>query len=333
MPWDTIGIVSPSWWVPSIFPNVYIKWIHALKKIWFHIKEMETAKALMQTLKENPIWRAEDINRAFEDNEVDGIVTSIWWGDSIRILQYLDIERIKRNHKLFLWFSDTTVIHTYLNQKWLVTFNGPSVMAWFAQLDYFSEEYTKYLQDFLFNRNTLNKYPSWDNYCNGYKENEEWRPNIFKDDITGPKLLQWEWIVQWKILGWCLEALEYMKSTDSWPEDGFWKWKILFLEKALRETDIEKLKSILRYYGEIWVFNKISALLFWRFKDHSEEEKKDIDVAIKDIISGEFNERELPIVTNMSFGHTDPQFILPLWINAKFDCDSLSLRLLESPFQ
>jgi muramoyltetrapeptide carboxypeptidase LdcA involved in peptidoglycan recycling len=60
------------------------------------------------------------------------------------------------------------------------------------------------------------------------------------------------------------------------------------------------------------VFGKISAILFGRMRDHSEAEKKEIDIVIRGVISGEFNERKLPIVTNMSFGHTDPQFILPL---------------------
>jgi muramoyltetrapeptide carboxypeptidase LdcA involved in peptidoglycan recycling len=43
----------------------------------------------------------------------------------------------------------------------------------------------------------------------------------------------------------------------------------------------------------------------------------------------EFNQTELPIVTNMDFGHTDPRFILPMGITAEIDCRNKKFGLLE----
>jgi len=48
------------------------------------------------------------------------------------------------------------------------------------------------------------------------------------------------------------------------------------------------------------------------------------------IIAGEFDHPELPIITNMDFGHTDPQWILPLRIKAEIKCKEKLFKLLES---
>ena len=39
---------------------------------------------------------------------------------------------------------------------------------------------------------------------------------------------------------------------------------------------------------------------------------------------------DLPIVTNMDFGHTDPILTLPLWIKMEIDCDNKKISYLES---
>jgi muramoyltetrapeptide carboxypeptidase LdcA involved in peptidoglycan recycling len=36
-----------------------------------------------------------------------------------------------------------------------------------------------------------------------------------------------------------------------------------------------------------------------------------------------------PIVANLDFGHTDPQWVLPLGIRAELDIDARALRLIE----
>ena len=120
---DTVGIVSPSWWSPSIFPHVYESWIEILKTLNLNIKEFPSARKDAKYLEENPEFRAKDINDAFADPEIKAIIASIGGDDSVRILPYLDIETIKKNPKIIMWYSDTSTLTTYLNQIGLVTFN------------------------------------------------------------------------------------------------------------------------------------------------------------------------------------------------------------------
>jgi muramoyltetrapeptide carboxypeptidase LdcA involved in peptidoglycan recycling len=48
------------------------------------------------------------------------------------------------------------------------------------------------------------------------------------------------------------------------------------------------------------------------------------------VVGDEFGRPELPIVANLDFGHTDPQWVLPLGVHAELDVDARSLRLVEA---
>ena len=53
----------------------------------------------------------------------------------------------------------------------------------------------------------------------------------------------------------------------------------------------------------------------------------------KFFFTGEFKNEELPIITNMDFGHTDPQWILPLGIKAEINCEEKTFKLKEKMFK
>ncbi|OLS28857.1 MAG: putative murein peptide carboxypeptidase, partial [Candidatus Heimdallarchaeota archaeon AB_125] len=131
---DTIGIISPSWGGPEFFPHIYENGISVLEEMGFKIKEFPTTRAHPDFLHENPELRSNDVNAAFQDEEVSAIITSIGGDDSIRILPYIDDEIIKSNPKILMGYSDTTILLTYVNQLGLITFNGPAVMAGFSQM-------------------------------------------------------------------------------------------------------------------------------------------------------------------------------------------------------
>jgi muramoyltetrapeptide carboxypeptidase LdcA involved in peptidoglycan recycling len=49
------------------------------------------------------------------------------------------------------------------------------------------------------------------------------------------------------------------------------------------------------------------------------------------VASEEFNHPEMPIVTNVDFGHTDPQLIMPPGVMAQVDCKNKKFKLIENP--
>jgi muramoyltetrapeptide carboxypeptidase len=77
-----------------------------------------------------PELRAQDLNDAFADPEVDGICPLAGGHSGSQVLPYLDYELIEANPKPFIAFSELTVLHTALGEKsGLVSFYGPMVSA------------------------------------------------------------------------------------------------------------------------------------------------------------------------------------------------------------
>ncbi|WP_249364457.1 LD-carboxypeptidase, partial [Pseudoalteromonas ruthenica] len=87
----TIAVLSPSWGGPSVFPHIYQQGLKNLKAMGFNIIEYPSATAPDSTLFTNPEMRAADINDAFANPQVGGIIATIGGSDSARILRYLDM--------------------------------------------------------------------------------------------------------------------------------------------------------------------------------------------------------------------------------------------------
>lgn len=333
---DTVAIVSPSWGGPNTFPYIYESGIATLRKLGLKIKEYPSARKEADYLYDHPEFRARDINDAFADTRIKAIFVSIGGDDSIRILPYLDLDVIRENPKIIIGYSDTTTLLTYINQLELVTLNGPAIMAGFSQWDALGKDFQKHVKTILFDNPEAYQYQPYGSYHEGYPDWGD-RSNVgkVKPSLKNPG---WNWlqgnsIVQGKLFGGCIEVLEFMKSTTFWPDGDFWNSKILFLETSEDKPLPKQVKWMLRNYGMQGVFDKISALLIGRPRDYSEEEKKELEDNILSVVKTEFKNANLPIITNMDFGHTDPQWILPLGIKAEIDCHKREFRLVEKIFR
>mgnify|MGYP000906717198 CR=1 FL=1 len=79
------------------------------------------------------------------------------------------------------------------------------------------------------------------------------------------------------------------------------------------------------------VLKRISGLLFGRpGGEVGAEHFGEYDQAILEICVGEEGLNDLPIVTNMDFGHTDPMLVLPMGAQVQIDCARRELAILES---
>jgi muramoyltetrapeptide carboxypeptidase LdcA involved in peptidoglycan recycling len=78
------------------------------------------------------------------------------------------------------------------------------------------------------------------------------------------------------------------------------------------------------------MFDQAAGIMFGRARDYSSDEKQALDQAIVDVVVDEFGATELPVVTNLPIGHTDPQWVLPIGIEAELDFGSHALSLCES---
>ena len=334
LPGDTVAIVSPSWGGPSVYPRVYENGLEALRDLGLRVKEYPSARSEVSFLATHPEARAKDINDAFADTSVKAIIASTGGDDSIRILPFLNKNVIANNPKILMGYSDTTTLLSFINQLGMVTFHGPSIMSGFSQTKSLPQDFTLHIQQMLFSPQEHFEYRSFGAYCDGYPD---WRnrENLGKTkelkENNGWKFLQGSGIVSGELYGGCIEVLESLNGTDFWPARDFWNGKGLFFETSEEKPPIQRVRRMLRNYGMQGIFEKATFILFGRARNFTDEEKEELDEMIIDVVKGEFGNERIPVVTNMDFGHTDPQFILPLGVNAEIDCSKRSFKLTEAP--
>ena len=86
--------------------------------------------------------RAEELNEAFRDDNVDAVFCVTGGYGTPRILPYLDYNVIREKPKIFLGYSDITALHIAINRKAdLVTFHGPMITSMGPKLTDYTEKW------------------------------------------------------------------------------------------------------------------------------------------------------------------------------------------------
>lgn len=328
--WSKIATVSSSWWWAWLFRHRYDAWIKQLKnEFWIEIIEMENTLKDPDWVYNNPRARAEDLMSAFLDKNIHWIISSIWWEDGIRILPYIDFEIIRDNPKIFIGYSDSTIIHFICYKAWIRSYYWPAIMTWFAENWWMFQ----YMIDSI-NKTLFSSEEIWE-----IKPNISWWTNEFLDwwdpwnlnvrrklnKNTPWRFLQWNWFVSWELLWWCIDVFYFIWGTNIWPNKEQWKWKILFIETSeenMSESSFERILRTMWIQGILWNLN-------WIIMGRAQNEKN-YDNSLLKIVNWEFWLNNLPIITNMDFGHTDPMFIIPIWAKMTLDFNSQKVFINES---
>ena len=122
---DTIGIVAPAW---TFDPDTLKKGVDKLKKLGFKVKYDRAIFSKYWSMAGHDKERAEQINRMFSDKEVKAIFCAKAGYGSMRTIPYLDNKVIKRNPKIFIGYSDITILLSYLYKTArMIVFHGPVV--------------------------------------------------------------------------------------------------------------------------------------------------------------------------------------------------------------
>lgn len=329
---DVVAVVSPSWGGPHAFPHVFDRGLEVLRGWGLEVREYPSTRAPARRLRGDPALRADDLNRAFADPSVRAVIASIGGDDSIRLLSLLDAATIAASPKILLGFSDTTTLLAYVRRLGTVTFHGPSVMAGLSQLGALPAAYGRHVREMLFEPADSYRYPVFSLFSEGYPS---WRDpslvgqvNALRPD-TGWHVLQGSGRVTGELFGGCLEVLDWIRGTRAWPSPGEWRGRLLFVEPSEEQPGPEQVARILRSFGAVGAFDGLAGLMVGRARDFDADETAAFEAAVLQTVSGEFGRSDLPIVANLPFGHTDPQWVLPLGVRAELDLGARTLSLVE----
>ena len=124
-PGDTIGVAAPA---GPFDTGLFDKGLKVLEALGFRLRVPRAVFAKTGYLAGSDRQRAETLQRLFEDPEVRGIVCARGGYGSMRMLPYLDFERISSHPKALVGFSDVSALLSVIYTRCgLVCFHGPTV--------------------------------------------------------------------------------------------------------------------------------------------------------------------------------------------------------------
>jgi muramoyltetrapeptide carboxypeptidase len=122
---NTVGIIAPA---SHFDKNIFNHGISVLKFLGFSVSVPNEIFGRQDYFAGSDRQRAQIVNQQFSDPDVKALFCARGGYGSIRILDFLDFESIKKNPKVIVGFSDVSALLAGLYmQSHIITFHGPTV--------------------------------------------------------------------------------------------------------------------------------------------------------------------------------------------------------------
>jgi len=298
-PGDTVRVVAPSSSMGIISSQTRSIANERLKQLGFIVTFGAGVEEMDDMQSSSIETRIADLNAAFADPHVQGVFAVIGGFNSNQLLRYLDWDIIGKNPKVFLGFSDTTALQdAMLAKTGMVTYSGPAY-ATFGQKLHFD-----YTLDY-FKKCLMEDAPY------EIKPSPEWSDDLWYLEQDKRALMPnggWWQIAEGEaegsIVGGNLCTLNLLQGTEYFPDIAR---RILFIEDD-EETDYHHLDRDLESLLSVPTARTIQGIVIGRFQKKSGITKEMIDrlVAIRPYL------KDIPIIANADFGHTNPIFTFPI---------------------
>ena len=337
---DKIAVISPSSGLAHCFPQVLDRGLSCMKRI-FQLQPVEYSSTRRSSnyLSKHPKVRAEDLNRAFADPSIKGVICSIGGDDQIRILPYLNEKVISSSPKIFMGYSDATNLHLFLWRLGIISYYGGAVMTQFGRIGGMDEFTIQAIKAALFHDEIGEIKPSeeWSDFDLDWSKKSD-----SKESIPRYKSKGWIWhqpqkgVIIGRLWGGCLETLYlHLASKKYLPRFDQSDDLILFIETSEEMPKDSMVYKFISALGEMNILKLFKAILVGRpktqFLGHSPYEGKESymenqRLAIKRGLN-DYNCPSLPVIFDINFGHTDPQTILPSGKKVTIDCQRKKIFL------
>jgi muramoyltetrapeptide carboxypeptidase len=297
-PGDTIGVIAPA----SIVEEEKIKTATGLlESLGYYVRLGASCKSQWYSFAGEDLVRASDINTFFKDPNVDVILCLRGGYGSIRLMDRIDYKLIKENPKVFIGYSDITLLHLAFNQRSnLITFHGPMLASNMAG-DYDPQTIQSLLTG----------------VCHGVQ------PYVIENEAGQDLKSLVDGIAEGQITGGNLITLVSALGTPYAPDlNG----KILFIEEVGEPPyRIDRALTQLFQSGKL---RQVVGIILGSFTDCTPSD--DRDMALMEVLQDRLGNLGVPIVYNFRSGHCKPMMTLPLGARARIDGNNPAINILES---
>lgn len=329
---DKVAVLSPSAGLSGLFP-----WVHelGLRRIREEFGLLPVEYPTTRQMGADLVERARDVMAAFADKEIKTVITTIGGDDQIRLLKYLNPQIIRANPKPFFGYSDNTHLHHYLWKLGIPSYYGGSVLTQYAMQGQMDEMTRDALEHALFRRGDYVVRASpyyndeglpWEEPANLTRTRKhESNDGHFYDGTQNAQGILW---------GGCVESLTVQMAAGIYlPDDDELDGTVLFLETSESIPEHWIIRHLLTGMGERGWLARFRAVLVgrpqaWAFdKPQDTAAKAQYRAAQRQAVIETVRRynREIPILQNLDFGHTDPQIPLPMGGLARIENGVLTL--------
>ncbi len=282
-PGDLIGVAAPS---ARFDKDLFKRGVVCLENMGFRVRVPDGIFGELRYLAGTDPGRASVINELFSDPEVKGIISVRGGFGAMRILDFLDWEKIRENPTLFMGFSDASaLISGLISKAGLGAIHGPNLVslarAGEGTLDSFFSAVTGQL---------------------------EYIPIDQGQCLQGGK-------AKGRLVGGNLATLVHMVGTRFQPD---FDHGILFIEDVGEPAyKIDRMLTQMKMAG---LFDKISGVITGSFEDCANPEY------IPEIINEIFEERGIPVLMGLVAGHGTVNLSLPMGEPVSLDADNSLIK-------
>ncbi len=316
-PGDKVAVLSPSWPAPAYFPAIHDQ---ALTRI-VEALGLEPVEYPTTRRAATPAERAADINAAFADPSIRAIVATVGGDDQITVLRHLDAALPTRDPKPFFGYSDNTNLLNWLWYHGLEAVHGGSTQVHLGPGPQPHDIHLRSLRAGLFGGDVPLAAPAQS--CD---VGITWAdPAALTEPAPMLPTSNWVWAgpatsVTERTWGGNLEILQWTLAANQWmhPVEAY-AGSVLLLETSEERPSPTEVYRMMRNLGERGILGAVAALLWARppAGDHdvrpSAEQAAALRTANREAVLRAMSEYagDVPVVLDVDFGHTIPQWVLP----------------------
>jgi muramoyltetrapeptide carboxypeptidase len=292
MPGGRIGVLAPAGCVDD---EPLAAGVEAIINKGFEIESAAGIHDRKGYLAGDAEGRARELLDFFRRSDIDAIFCARGGFGSVQLLPYLVSSNVRLQPKIFVGYSDVTILLNWLLQDHaMVTFHAPMVAMDIA--GGMSERTEKYFWGTLMG------------------EMRTWKVSLGETIRPGAAAAQ--------MMGGCLSLLVTTLGTSAEIDTS---GKLLFLEDiGEKPYRIERMLTHLKMAGK---FEHLAGLVFGDFTYCEGESDRDI----RQIVAEMFADAPYPVVTGMASGHGQENLTLPFGVKMILDGNAGTLSLVESP--
>jgi muramoyltetrapeptide carboxypeptidase LdcA involved in peptidoglycan recycling len=316
---DKVAVLSPSFAAPAVAPAVHEQALERLGAITGLVPvEFATTRKLDASARE----RADDLNRAFADQEIRAVLATVGGDDQITVIPHLDVTLVKGDPKPFLGYSDNTNLLNWLWTNGVGGYYGGSTQVQLGPGPHVDPIHERSLRAALLTGGRLEITEPGESEDIGHDWND---PRALLEFGEREPTEPWAWSgpsrsVTGRTWGGCIDVVQWILTAGRFPVDpSALEGGVLLLESSEDLIPAREFGWIVRSLGERGILAAVDAVVVARpptsdfVTRPSAAERRAKRAEQRDVVMEVVHtyNPEAVVVVGPPFGHTRPQWIVP----------------------